>query len=359
MGKVAILGVADIRHMTMISIYTEYLREKGIEYEIICSNRYKDNEIGYDGVKTYKYPMMDSSRSKFVKFFYFVAFRQYAIKLLKKNKYDFVIVWGENTAVLFADYLSKKEKYCVNIRDSNFSRMPFYFQKLQKAVWNSTFSTWCAQRGLELLPKHDYIIVLNQNLKLLADAEKKKGMCTRGQKIHIGAIGAIRYIEDSKKLMSALGNDDRYILQFFGTGYEELEKYAMKKDIKNVEFYGKFYPEQTAELLNRIDVMNVYCGDGRDDKNITLGSPIRFGYATYLYKPSIVSPNTRLSEKVSELGIGFTVDSFENLADRFYNWYYDLDFKKFTEGCDSYNREFDESFKRFYHACDQYIKGTK
>lgn len=355
MGKILILGVADIRHMTMISIYTDYLEKHHIKYEIICSDRYKDNKISYGNAKVYKYPMMDNSASKVVKLWYFLAFRRYAIKLIKKNNYDFIITWGENTAVLFADYLKKYGRYCVNIRDTTFSKMPFFFSKLGKAVKNASFSTWCAQRGLELLPKGDYVIVLNQNKKLLAEARKEAGLRKRNEKIHIGAIGAIRYIEDSKKLIDCLKNDERYILQFIGKGSEKLEEYIRQNGIHNVELSGRFYPEETADLLNRIDVMNVYCGDGKDDKNITLGSPIRYGYATYLYKPAIVSPNTRLSEKTCELNIGYTVDDFKAFPDDFYQWYHSLDFPLFQKGCDIYNQEFAQSQKEFEQICDKYI----
>lgn len=356
MGKVLILGVADIRHMTMISMYTEYLNENNITYEILCSDRYHDQTITYEDAKVDKYPMMGNNSSKFIKLWYFLKFRHYAIKKMRRMQYDFVITWGENTAVLFADYLKKRGSYCVNIRDTTFSKMPFFFSKLTKAVTYSSFSTWCAQRGQELLPEHDYVIVLNQNRKLLQQASKSTRLCTENEKIHLGAIGAIRYIPDTKKLMLALSNDSRYILQFFGNGYEELEAYAREIGMLNVEFHGKFYPEQTAQLLDRIDVMNVYCGDGRDDKNITLGAPIRYGYATYLYKPAIVSPNTRLSEKTKELNIGYTVDNLEKFADGFYEWYHGLDFETFVKGCDSYNQDYEDSFKNFYEACDRYIK---
>ena len=356
MKKIAILGVADLRHMTMISMYTDYLQRNNIEYEIICSERYKDAEIAYEGKKVYKFPMMGMEAKKIVKLIYFLRFRRFAIKIMKKNQYDFVIVWGENTAVLFADYLKKRGNYCVNIRDSVFSKMPFFFARLTQAVHHSTFSTWCAQRGLELLPKHDYVIVLNQNHKLLQDADRKTNLCSENDVIRIGAIGAIRYLEDSKAFLKAMANDERYIMQFFGIGSEELERFTKEQHIKNVEFYGEFRPEETASLLDRIDVMNVYCGDGKNDINITLGSPIRFGYATYLYKPSIVSPNTRLSEKTKELGIGYTLDDIESVADDFYQWYHNIDFEGFKSGCDCYNQEFANSFERFYDVCDKYIK---
>ena len=300
--------------------------------------------------------MMGNDAKKITKLMYFLKFRQFAIGIMKKNHYDFIIVWGENTAVLFADYLKKHRKYCVNIRDSVFSKMPFFFSRLTKAVQCSTFSTWCAQTGQELLPKHDYIIVLNQNRKLLMSARKTEKLLQKNEVIRIGAIGAIRYIEDSKRLMNAVANDDRYVMQFFGNGSYELENYAKERGIKNVEFCGHFLPEETASLLDRIDVMNVYCGDGKDDVNITLGAPIRFGYGTFLYKPAIVSPNTRLSRVTKELKIGYTVEKLDIFADEFYEWYHQVNFDEFIKGCDVYNDEYERGFAKLYEQCDYYIK---
>ena len=356
MKKIAILGVADLRHMTMMSIYTDYFNKNSIEYEIICSERYKDSQIEYEGKRVYKFPMVGNETKKITKLLFFLRFRQFAIDILKEQQYDFIIVWGENTAVLFEDYLKKHGRYCVNIRDSVFSKMPFYFSRLTKAVQNSSFSTWCAQTGQELLPRHNYIIVLNQNRKLLRNAQKTKKLRQGNEVIRIGAIGAIRYIEENKKVMFELANDERYMIQFFGNGSDELRVCAEENNIKNVEFCGHFLPEQTATLLNKIDVMNVYCGDGKDDVNITLGAPIRFGYATYLYKPAIVSPNTRLSRVTKELNIGYTVEKMDGFADEFYEWYHKISYETFVKGCDVYNKEYEQGFNNLYEQCDRFIR---
>ena len=86
------------------------------------------------------------------------------------------------------------------------------------------------------------------------------------------------------------------------------------------------------------------------------GATIRFGYGTYLYKPSIVSPNTRLSRVTKELKIGYTVENLDIVADEFYEWYHKIDYDEFVKGCDVYNGEYEQGFDKLYEQCDRYIK---
>ncbi len=354
-NKVAILSIDDIRHITMINLYTEYFDDRNIAYEIICSNRYGDKDVKYGNAMVYTCAVSGNDASKARKLLDYFRFRKFAIDILNKNQYKYVVVWNERTIALFSGFLIRYGKFCVNIRDVGFPRIPFFFRSLDNAVQHSDFATWCAQRGAELLPRHDYIIVLNQNKKLVEGAKVKDGFADKKDKIRIGVVGYIRHIEESKELMKVFCNDERFILQFFGNGAEKLLDYASEICMKNIEIKGTFKPEETPMLLDQMDVLNAYVGDGKKRQEQALGSPIRYGYSTCLLKPAIVSPNTFLSERTRKLNIAYAVDSFDRFADRFYEWYYSLDFEKFREGCEEYNREFDKSIEDLYKVCDEKI----
>lgn len=356
MKKVAILSLTDLRHVTMIKIYTDYFDKEGIQYDIICTARYADSETKYRDATVYSYRASEISASNATKMLKYIEFRKYAISVMKKNRYAYTVVWGEHTAAIFSSFLKKYGPYCVNIRDVGFWKLPFYWKSLCNAVTHSDFSTWCAPRGIELLPPHKYEIVLNQNKELVEGAEVRSSFVERDEKIHVGTVGYIRHIEPSKQIMKALCNDQRYVVQFFGTGSEKLKSYADEIGMKNIEIEGTFTPDKTANLLNRIDVINSFCGDGAKDVTIALGSPIRYGYSTCLYKPAIVSPNTYLSERTKELNIGFTVDNIETMADQFYQWYHSLGFEQFKASCEKYNRDFVRSEKNLNDVCDYKIR---
>lgn len=354
-NKVAILSITDIRHIAMIRNYTDYFDAKGMPYEIICAERYGDKEIKFGSAKLHLFPVAGHQANKIKKLLDFIRFRQFAIRVLKENQYKYVIVWNERTMALFAGFLRRYSKYCVNIRDIGFPRIPLFWNQLNYSVQHSDFATWCAQRGTEYLPKHDYVIILNQNKDLVVGARKEQGFVEKGRVINIGVVGYIRHIEPSKELMRAFCNDERFVLHFYGNGAETLEGYAKEIGMNNIKISGAFRPEETSALLDKIDVLNVYVGDGRVEVDQALGSPIRYGYSTLLYKPAIVSPNTFLSDKTKGLNIAYTVQDFESLADDFYHWYHSLSFDEFKAGCEKYNKEFDDSIKNLHRICDKKI----
>ena len=341
----------------MIKVYTNYFKENNMPYEIVCTDRYNTKESSYDHGIVYYYKFINMESPKLQKLIWYFKYRKYVLALINKNKYGYLVVWGEHTAVLFSDYLKRKKiPYCVNVRDVAFPKIPLYQMRLKDAVKYSDFATWCAQKGTELLPPYNYLIVLNQNKELVKGLQARQGFVKNDDKIRIGAVGYIRHIQASKELMRVLKNDSRYVVQFFGTGSLRLKKFAEEIGMENIEIEDTFSQENTSLYVERIDVINSYCGDGKDDITISLGSPIRYGYSTYLYKPAIVSPHTFLSERTKELNIAFTIDNLENFPNDFYKWYHALQFETFKEGCDIYNKEFDTSLESLKARCNETIK---
>ena len=351
MDRVVILALDDLRHITMSRIYTDFFDEKGILYDIICMDRYDHTGSKNACDNIYSYKGTNVSDSKIKKLINYFNYRRYAISVIKKNKYKYIIVWGERTATVFSDFLIAHKPYCVNIRDLWFPKLSLILNRFQHAVDNSDFSTWCAPKGQEYLPKHDYVIVYNQNKSLVNGVNPAKCFVKKGEPIHIGAIGYIRHLEPAKQIMKAFCNDKRFIVQFFGTGSEQLNSYANELKMKNIEIVGSFKPEQTASLIQRIDIVNCYCGNGSQDKTIAIGTPIRYGYSTMLYKPAIVSPNTYISEKTNKLNIALTFDEDNNFPSRLYEWYHNMEFTSFVTRCNEFNDEISDTLLDFQQVC--------
>ena len=118
--KVAILAVADLRHMTAAGYYYYELEKMGVPFDIICTSRYaEDSKMSIKG-KIYSFKWISSTyQSKIEKIIPFLKFRKFAINLIRKNQYKYIIVWGENTGILFGFFLKRKYagNYCLNIRD--------------------------------------------------------------------------------------------------------------------------------------------------------------------------------------------------------------------------------------------------
>lgn len=134
MKKVCIVGAMNIKHMSLISLYTKYFDDNGISYDLIFMDRYGIDE---KSTATNKYTLhvnMNREWSKFKKLLVYIKFRKYAKSIIFKNKYDIVITWQTFTAYLLADILMTKykDRYIVNVRDYIIENIPIVKYLLKK-----------------------------------------------------------------------------------------------------------------------------------------------------------------------------------------------------------------------------------
>lgn len=332
--KICILSIVNIKHMSLISLYTSFFDKNGIEYDIIYIDKYDEEE--YTKAKNvYRYPIkIKKEWNKIKKLTVYWGFKKYAKSIINKNKYDYVIVWRTETAFMFANYLSRqmKDKYCVNVRDYCMEKNPLVFLKVKYALKNANFTTISSEGYKSFLPKQDYITVHSYNKGLLNKCTPKNRLKKVGERINICFIGYVRFFDIDKKLIDALGNDPRYLIQYFGEGAQYLEEYAKEKQITNVEFSKGFKIEETKKFLEKADVINNLYGYN----NIALDTAIstKYYYALYMNIPILVFKGTYMEEISCRSGIGFVVDkNLDTLADDFYNWYHTIEYDYFKSRC--------------------------
>lgn len=332
--KICILSIVNIKHMSLISLYTSYFDKNGIDYDIIYIDKYNEEECT-TAKRVYRYPIkINREWNKIRKLSVYWGFKNYAQNIIDKNEYDHIIVWRTETAIMFANYLSIKHKgrYCLNIRDYCMEKNPIVFLRVKKVINNANFTTISSDGYKSFLPRNNYVTVHSFNEGLLSTCARKTGLKNVGEPINICFVGYVRFFDIDKKLIDALGNDPRYIIQFFGEGSQYLEAYAKEKQISNVEFVKGFKIEETSELLERADVINNLYGYN----NLALDTAIstKYYYALYMNIPILVFKGTYMEEISCESGIGFSVDSnFDSLADDFYAWYHSLDYNQMKKNC--------------------------
>jgi hypothetical protein len=334
--KICILSIVNVKHMSMISLYTSYLEKNGIEYDIIYVDKYNEEEnIGAKNI--YRYQLnVNRNWSKIKKLYAYWKFKNYGTKIIKEKKYDFVIIWRTETALLFGGYLVSKlrGKYCINIRDYCFEKNPLVFNRMKKVIKGSHFTTISSDGFKSFLPEHQYINVHSFNEKLLESCKPKTNLRMMKEPIKICFIGYVRFFDIDKKVIDTFGNDSRFVIQYFGEGSQYLEEYIKEKQYKNVELKKGFKVEETPKLLERADVIHNLYGYG----NIALDTAIstRYYYALYMSIPILVFKGTYMEELSTRLGIGYAVDkSFDTLPDKFYNWYHSIDYEKFKKNCNN------------------------
>lgn len=357
MKKICILSAVNIKHMSMISLYTELLERDGIDYDIVYMDKYGEEEnIGAKNKYVYYNPI-DPNLPKWKKVLQYWKFRKYAIKTIENNKYDFIIVWNDVAIFMFADYLAKKWKgrYCLNIRDYCRQDNILFKARFKKVIDNAAYNTTSSPGYKIFLPKAEYIHVHSLNTSVLKELSPRDSLCSTHRPIKIGFVGYVRFYELQKKLLDLFKNDSRFELHFYGSHSEELAEYAKTNNITNTSFYGSFPVSDTVKYLQKIDIINnIY---GNNTKSLDYALSIKLYHGVYSRLPILVCPNTYMEEICDIYKIGFTIDEYTNeMKDRLYHWYRSIDFTTFNNSCDKFISKIEKDKELFLVKYEQYIK---
>lgn len=346
--RVCVLGNTNLKHMTLMSLYTSFFEKKGIPYDVIYFDQYGIKEkCGADKLYRFEKKSTDDSTilAKISRQIEKTKYYQFAKQILGNNHYDFIVVWREETAVQFSGLLSKKYqgKYSVNIRDIDIcdgKRKEQNLKRLEKCVKNSCFNTVSSDGFIKFLPKADYLFVHSANESLLNDLS---GTSKKGESgpIVISSVGSFRNDEYCFKLADSLANDKRFELRFIGQGAERIEQYANSKNYNNVVCHGSFKPSETVSFFDDVDIVN--CAYGADRIAEKAKMPIRFYYAVFLKKPILTTIGTWIKKNASELQLGIEIpEDFteaDNIGDLIYNQYMRLNKNVYEKKIDEYIEE--------------------
>lgn len=344
--RICIIGNMNLKHMSLLSHYTDFFDKNNIDYDFIYIDKYNIDEAT-NANKVYKYQVKYTKEtSRLKKIISIFPFRDFVKDILKQNNYDYIIVWRTETGIALFDILEKyKNKYFLNIRDYCYEQNKLFFIIVSRLVKNSKITTISSKGFYKFLPTYNYQMIHSLNEQLLNKMESKTRLKEVTERINICSIGYIRFIDQDKKLLDQLGNDSRYLLQFFGEGSDILKKYANEKNIKNVEFTSGFDIEDTVDLLRNADVINNLYGYG----NLALDTAIstRYYYSLYMNIPIIVYKDTYM-ERISSQVQAFSVSKkYTNLADSFYKWYHSLEFTELKQYCDTQITDITNENKKF------------
>lgn len=355
--KVCILSAVNIRHMSLITLYTEVMKKQGIEYDIIYMDKYDEDEY-FECAHKYRYVnVVKQGWPKIIKEFKYMTFLLYAAKILNREKYDFVIVWNDVANFIFAEYLplKYKGKYCLNVRDNMRYDQKIWQKRYQKLFENAAFCTTSSVGYLEFLPKGiDYVPIHSFNLAVLKGMRVHDRIRAEGEPIRIGFIGYVRFFERNKKLLQVFANDPRFELHYYGTKANVLKEFAEVEGIKNTAFHDTFPVEQTKEFMEKVDVINNLYGN--DTLNLRTAISIKFFHALYARLPILVCDNTYQGQVAQEVGIGFEVKEInEEMKENFYNWYRGLDFTTLDQNCQAHLDKAAEENEKFEKLLLSYL----
>lgn len=361
MRRVCILGTTDISRMTMLSIYTEYFEKNNIEYDLIYVDKFKE-PMTLNVHKAYAFDVSEYNEANFLlKLSHYWKMRKFAKKIFHNNEYDFLVIWGEFTAFIFADIISKyySNQYCVNIRDYFYNNVFFVKHRIKIAIRNSRFTTVSSDAFIEYLPNGEYLMLHSLNKKLLSGMEPKNELREEDKPIRILYLGLISRLSHVYKFIDELGNDMRFELIFAGIGSDAIDKYIQGKNIINVKTYGRFPQEETSNYLDEADILyNLY---GVGNKHFDTALSIKLYYAIYLNIPILTYNGTHTQKVAEDCGISFSLkeNDFNKLGDRLATWYRSLNQDEVSRKCNKFIDKVNKSHYNLYSAIEGSLFGEK
>lgn len=345
--KIALICPSNMLYMPYVDNYTKIFDETDVDYCVINWDRFK---IEKNSEFTYRDSKIGHQRS----FLDYFKYSRFVLNILKKNKYDKVVVFGIQLVFFLKSHLIKEysNKYIIDIRDHN--RIVKYFN-IEKLIDHSNFTVLSSPGYKEWLPKSNkYIINHNTKIESLDELIEVDGDIKNKDIINTNYIGSIRDCKINIDFINSLKNKKHIALNFHGEGAinKDIENHVTNQTIGNVKLTGRYEKEQESELYKSSDLINILIPN--DSINSRTLLPNRLYNAAIYGKPILAFDGTYLSEIVKKYNLGIVVESFDNIEIEIMQYINDfkLEFYEngrtlFFESVIKENKEFRDRLEKF------------
>lgn len=326
MKRVGVVSFSNLWYAPYIKFYTDLLDTiEEIEYEVIYYNRDRSLNEPDDG-KYIPVPWIGrgtTAAPKIEKLANLVFWKVYVNRLLRKKKYDFLIVVTTTAAVLLEKYLTNEYagRYIFDVRDYTQEHVKQFFEAEKRLAAHSKLNIISSPGFKKFLPKGEYKMCHNLSGKNGEDRLFRKKTT---QPIQISYIGSISYEDQCVQLMRLVDKDERFSFIFYGnenTSHRVSEE-AARLNNPRIKLMGPFKPDEKARIYGESAlVFNCY----GNQRPLVLHAISNKHYDGALYRvPVLNSPGTIMDELAGKYGCSLDLDHLENL-DGLYEWYMNLD----------------------------------
>ena len=316
--------------------YISILEQRQIPYEIIEWVRSDGNNN--DGARHTFFEHTKRYGALISKVMPFLHFRRFAKGIIRKQKYDKLIVLTTQTAVILFDVLlgrKYKNKYFFDYRDTSYEYIGFYRRFINRIILNS-YATSISSYGFQkyLTDKKELIIAHNFQDKYYDERVRCCNDNGKNEPIKMGYIGYLREYEYLKKFVDAFGSDNRFEFHIHGSGdcVEQLRSYAEKYE--NVTVYGAYKEDDKMQIVDSFDM-------------ICYNYPYSFvnypAVANKFYdgmirkKPMFANLDTFSGELVKKYGLGISLkENDSEIAQKIYDYYVNFKDSDFEKNCEEF-----------------------
>lgn len=315
--NIVIIISGNISKAPYLAYYTNFLKNYPVSYDIIYWDR-----LGIDEGWPLCFKEPSSEGKGYLKrFLNYISYRNYIIGILKKNKYDKIIIVTIALGVMLFKYLKNyyPQNYIFDIRDYSITSRLLKL-KFRNLIKNSYASFISSRDFRKWLPKgfhfeivHNIPITIN-NIKIF-EIQKKIPFSDHQKLKKITTIGTLRDFNSNRHLMLSLKNQNNFILSFVGAGpaYYPLRAYATKEKISNVFFFGAYKNDEEAKLIADADFLNILTNNDLNSRTLTTN---RFYLSVFYGIPMLVYEDTYQGKLCNDYNLGCVIKRNENIADK-------------------------------------------
>lgn len=319
--KILIIGSFDLFLHPYVEKYISIFKEKNIDYKFIYWNRKNicNNELNFIPFNF----KLEYNSNKIKKIIGYIKFYRYTKKIIKKYKFDKIIVLASQTMFLFFNILRKKykEKYIFDYRDETYEKYKFYNKIIRESIKNSGLTVVSSLGYVEdLFNGYQNKIVLCHNIK------NNYYPCINpltSKEIRVNFWGLIREVDYYFRVFDLFGNDFRFVVNLYGDGnLQPILKYIQKKQYKNIFVHGRFEQKDIPIFASTTDfLLNCYSNKGIQKNSLTIKmyEGIYYGVNLVIQKGSYMEKYL-IANNVQFLAIdfdNFNVNNKENIKRNF------------------------------------------
>ncbi|MCM3610488.1 hypothetical protein M4S82_04440 [Planococcus sp. MERTA32b] len=323
--KIALVCPSNMLFMPYVRNYTKVLDDSGIEYDVINWDR--------NGTEERNNPLKfrDNKTALQRGFIDYVKFRNFALRILKKNDYDKIIVFGIQLSYFLKSYLLKEKKgdYILDIRDHNKILKAY---DIRKVVEGSAYTVLSSPGFKKWLPDSEkYLISHNTTIDKVEELKDCNSTFLQKDKVKIAFIGALSDYQVNIDFINSVKDCEKVELVYHGEGLcnKDIEEYIVRNKVGNVAVTGRYTKEQENSLYDDSDLIHGLRYN--EDINCRTLLPNRLYNAAMHGKPLIVAQDSYLAELTQQYGLGLAVDSLADLEKKVSNYLAEFNYEEYKE----------------------------
>lgn len=339
--KILILGFTKLKYMPYMNFYLQNVDLEKNDVHVLYWNRDLQPEDAIDGVTLHEFRQYQEDEvSRLSKIGSFIKFRKFALTVLKKESFDFIIVLHSLPGVLIADKLRKyyKNRFIFDYRDSTYEGFAPFKKIVGGLVENSCATFVSSDAFRKFLPQaQSFKIYTSHNILTdsLGHRDEKEKNGQPSDKIRIAFWGFIRHEQINREIIEKISRDARFELHYYGREQEtarNLKQFAAQLHADNVFFHGEYKPEDRYSFVRNTDILhNIYC-----DGNTMLAMGNKYYDGIIFYIPQLCMKGSFMAQKAAGAGVGLECDPYDDdFTEKIYAYYRNLDQKSFRSSCDN------------------------